>query len=95
MVIKLQNSKATIEDFYKGVVGEIIFEEIGEDLNFLVIDKKKFAEDIAKNICEDKEDVFVSEVYKKVDDVLENYRDLLIEYIIEYIRENFEGDYHE
>lgn len=40
-MIQVQNTRATIEDFYKGKIGEIIFEEYGENEDFIIFNKTK------------------------------------------------------
>lgn len=93
--IKMQNTRATIEDFYKGKIGEIIFEEWGEDKNFIIFDKQKLANELGKDVCKDKNKVTKKEIIKKVNDKFEFTIDLMIEYVVEYVLENFEGEFEE
>ncbi|MBR3208700.1 MAG: hypothetical protein IKF82_00370 [Bacilli bacterium] len=90
--IKAQNTRAIIEDFYKGPIGEIIFEEWGEDKNFIIFNKQKLANELGKDICKDKNKVTKKEIIEKVNDKFEFTIDLIIEYVVEYILENFEGE---
>ena len=91
-MIRVLNTRATIEDFYKGKIGEIIFEEWGEDENFVIFDKAKIAQEIGRFLCDEYDRVTDEIIEEAIDDTFDNIKMLLKEYVIEYLEYNFEGD---
>lgn len=91
-MIRVLNTRATIEDFYKGKIGEIIFEEWGEDKNFVIFDKAKIAQEIGRFLCDEYDRVTDEDIEGAIDDTFDDIKMLLKEYVIEYLEYNFEGD---
>ena len=91
-MIRVLNTRATIEDFYEGKIGEIIFEEWGEDKNFVIFDKAKIAQEIGRFLCDEYDRITDETIEGAIDDTFDDIKMLLKEYVIEYIRYNFEGD---
>ena len=94
-MIRVQNTRATIEDFYKGKIGEIIFEEYGENKDFVIFNKTKLAYDIGRKICDRNDKITTKEIIEEVNDEFDNIVGLIAEYVIEYVQNNFEGEYEE
>lgn len=95
MSIRVLNTRATIEDFYKGKIGEIIFEEWGEDTNFVIIDKQKLGEDIGRILCDEKETITSKNIEGAIEDTFDMLKADLRYYIEEYISLNYDGEFNE
>ena len=93
-MIRLQNTRAIIEDFYKGKIGEIIFEEWGEDRNFVIIDKEKLATEIGRKICDSKDTITEEEIFNFTYEEFDILIGLINEEVMEYLYNNFEGKWN-
>ena len=93
MGIPVLNTRAVIEDYAKGKIGEIIFESYGtsKDNEFFIIHPEKLAYEIGRDLCDYNEKLNIDDVTWALQYATEELRNEIGKFLIEYIENNFEG----
>lgn len=95
MGIPVLNTRATIEDFYEGKIDEIIFESYGytKDRHFYILHPEKLAYEIGRNLCNYNDKLNIDDVTWALQSATEEIREEIGKFLIEYIENNFEGEW--
>lgn len=97
MSVSFLNTRAVIEDYGKGKIGEIIFDNYGYTKNkeFFIIHPEKLAYEIGRDLCDNNNNLNIDDVTLASREAAEEIRDEIIKFLVEYIQNNFEGEYDE
>lgn len=97
MSIPVLNTRTVIEDYEKGKIGEIIFDNYGctKNREFFIIHPEKLAYEIGRELCDNNNTLNIDDVTWASRDATEEIRDEICKFLIEYIQNNFEGEYDE
>lgn len=97
MSVPVLNTRAVIEDYAKGKIGEIIFDSYGytKDREFFIIHPEKLAYIIGRDLCDNNNKLNIDDVTWALRDATEEIRDEIGKFVIEYIQNNFGGEYDE
>lgn len=98
MSIPVLNTRAVIEDYEKGEIGEIIFDSYGANKDYITLCPEKLAYIIGRDMIDAKafeKRITSDDIAMIVDDNLEEIRDAITKYLKEYIENNYDGDYIE
>lgn len=90
-----RDRRATIEDYGKGKIGEIFFNNYGEHDGFVIINPKELGEDIGKDLCDGYDSLNIDNITIAARDAVDNLRGEIIKHIYRYVKENFEGEFEE
>lgn len=97
MSVPVLNTRAVIEDYEKGKIGEVIFDNYGytKDRGFFIIHHEKLAYEIGRDLCDNNDTLNIDDVTRALRYATEEIRDEIGKFLIEYIQNNFEGEYDE
>lgn len=97
MSVPVLNTRAVIEDYGKGKIGEIIFDDYGytKDREFFIIHPEKLAYEIGRDLCDNNNNLNIDDVTLASREATEEIRDEIVKFLVEYIQNNFEGEYDE
>lgn len=97
MSVPVLNTRTVIEDYEKGKIGEIIFDNYGctKNREFFIIHPEKLAYEIGRELCDNNNTLNIDDVTWALQDATEEIRDEIGKFLIEYIQNNFEGEYDE
>ena len=98
MSVPVLNTRAVIEDYEKGKIGEIIFDSYGENKDYIILCPEKLAYIIGRDMIDVKafeKRITSDDIAMVVDDNLEEIRDEITKYLTEYIENNYDGEYIE
>ena len=86
---------ATIEEYGKGKIGEIIFESYGSNRDYTIICPKKLAYVIGRDMCDYRDKITIDDITWACEDALEDIKCEINQYLTEYIENNYDGEYIE
>ena len=98
MSVPVLNTRAVIEDYEKGKIGEIIFDSYGENKDYIILCPEKLAYIIGRDMIDVKafeKRITSDDIAMVVDDNLEEIRDEITKYLTESIENNYDGEYIE